>query len=379
MATMAAQRRAFGNLRKLPSGRWQVRYTGPDGVKYPAPFTFDTKTDAGAYLSGVQTDMLRGTWKSPDQRGAETAARSTTLTDYANDWLRHRDRLRPRTRTHYRSLLDHHILPVLGAKTLANITPTAVRDWHRHLDTGPTMRAHAYALLKSILAEAVTDDILSANPCRIRGAGTSERVKDIRPATLDELARITMGMPDRLRLIIPLTTFCSLRFGEVTELRRRDVDLDNLTLTVSRGVVRDQGEIITGRPKTRAGVREVAIPPHLAPMIAGHLATHAQPGSDGLLFYGVQTGVQLAPSSLRRAFKAACTEVGRPDLTPHVLRHTGATLAGQSGATTRELQARLGHTTAAMAMRYQHVAEGRDLAIAERMSAMIDPPKPSES
>jgi hypothetical protein len=45
-------------------------------------------------------------------------------------------------------------------------------------------------------------------------------------------------------------------------------------------------------------------------------------------------------------------------------------LAAQSGATTAELMHRLGHTTPEMALRYQHVAEGRDAEIAERLSKL---------
>ena len=46
-------------------------------------------------------------------------------------------------------------------------------------------------------------------------------------------------------------------------------------------------------------------------------------------------------------------------------------MAAQSGATIAELMGRLRHTTPAMAIRYQHIAQGRDNEIARRMSEMI--------
>ena len=58
-------RRGFGNLRKLPSGRWQASYVGPDGQRHNAPATFGTKTDAGGWLAAQQTDIARGTWGKP--------------------------------------------------------------------------------------------------------------------------------------------------------------------------------------------------------------------------------------------------------------------------------------------------------------------------
>jgi integrase len=113
----------------------------------------------------------------------------------------------------------------------------------------------------------------------------------------------------------------------------------------------------------------VAIPPHLHAMLTRHLHDHAQIGKDGLLFYGVKGG-QLSHSSLLWQFNQAAERAGREDLTPHALRHTGAVLAAQSGATLKELMARLGHTTPDMAMRYQHASADRDLVVAEALSKL---------
>jgi integrase len=82
-------------------------------------------------------------------------------------------------------------------------------------------------------------------------------------------------------------------------------------------------------------------------------------------------GGHLAPSTLYRSFYPARKAAGRPDLRWHDLRHTGAVLAAATGASLAELMARLGHSTAGAAMRYQHVAQDRDMEIARRLSAMI--------
>ena len=79
----------------------------------------------------------------------------------------------------------------------------------------------------------------------------------------------------------------------------------------------------------------------------------------------------MAPSSLYKPFYRARTAVGLPALRWHDLRHFSATTAAGTGATLAELQARLGHSTVAAAMRYQHAASGRDEAIAEAMSNVV--------
>ena len=141
------------------------------------------------------------------------------------------------------------------------------------------------------------------------------------------------------------------------------------TIHVKRGVVRVGKEVTVGKPKNIAGVRDIAVPPHLLPILEQHLKEHVALGREALLFPSVKDpDVQVHTNTLRRHWLKARLAAGRPDLRVHDLRHTGAVLAAQSGATLAELMARIGHSTPQMALRYQHVARGRDAEIAARMS-----------
>jgi integrase len=366
MANAKGSRARFGNLRKLPSGRIQVRYTGPDGLSHKAPLTFDTKGDAEAWLSTVRADILRDAW-NPNAVGK---SRALTFGAYADRWLTART-LEARTRQHYRALLDRHILPTFETVPLKHITPNVVREWHSTtaLDT-PTIRAHAYSLMRTILGQAVADQLIATNPCHIRGAGNSTRVHKIKPATLAELEALVAAMPDRYKVMVLLASWCGLRFGELAELRRTDVNTKTGVLHVRRGVVRANGQTIVKKPKSNAGTRDVAVPPHLLPMLKAHLLQHAEPGKDGLLF-PARGGGHIAPSTLYGVFYRARDAAGRPDLRFHDLRHTGAVRAASTGATLAELMGRLGHSTPGAALRYQHAAEGRDMAIAQALSALV--------
>lgn len=356
------RRATFGSVRTLPSGRFQARYTGPDGT-HKAPSTFATKGDAQAWLALRQSEIVRDVWAPPQ------AGRPVTLANYAHDWLAGRD-VKPRTRAHYRALLDYRILPVLGSMPVRAITPAKVRSWYADLGSStPTARAHAYSLLRGILATAVVDGLLPANPCHIRGAGAAKRVHKIKPASLVELKALVAAMPPRYRVMTLLAAWCGLRFGELVELRRGDIDLTNGVIKVRRGIVRLDGETIVGVPKSAAGVRDVAIPPHLLPALKEHMRTQISGGRDGLLF-PAKDGGHLAPSTLYRVFYPAREKAGRPDLRWHDLRHTGAVLAAATGATLAELMARLGHSTPGAALRYQHAAQGRDAQIAAALSKL---------
>ncbi len=367
MAQAKRRERGSGATRQLPSGRWQARFRGPDGVVRPAPVTFDTKLDAGAWLKAQAGDVERGLWAEP----SAAPKRGRTLEGYADAWLSSRE-LKPRTRAEYRKLLDALVLPLLGDVPLDRITPTTVRNWYATLDPGtPTRRAHAYSLLRSIFTTAVSDDLVPANPCRIRGAGAARTRHKPRVASLGELEVIVAAVPERYRAMVLLAAWCGLRFGELAELRRGDVDPAAGILRVQRGVTRGTGEVWVGDPKSEAGRRPVAIPPHLLPVLDEHLRAHTAPATDALLF-PARGGQHMAPSSLYRVWYPARVAAGRADLRFHDLRHTGATLAAATGATLADLMQRLGHSTPAAALRYQHAAADRDRAIAEALSGFAE-------
>jgi len=362
-------KRSFGQLRRLPSGRWQAGYTGVDTRVHRAPTTFTAKIDAEGWLFSERRLVESGEWLPPDERRTDTRRRGQTLEAYANRWLDDRV-LKPRTREHYRSLLDRQILPDLGPLPVALITPAAVREWHAGLGSRtPTLRAHAYGLLRTILGTALDEDLIKANPCHVRGAASTRRAKTIRPASLNELQVIVEAMPEKYQLAVLLASWCALRFGELAELRRSDIDMTNGVIRVRRAFTRAEGQAIVGTPKSVAGVRDVAIPPHLLPIVKAHLRDY-EVARDGLLFPAAHGG-NLNSSTLQKPYWRARALAGRPDLRFHDLRHTGAVLAAATGATLAELMARLGHSSAGAAMRYQHAARDRDHAIAEALSRMV--------
>ena len=101
------KRRGFGAIRKLPSGRYQASYTGPDAARHKAPTTFETKIDAEGWLHQQRTQVAAEDWTAPAIK--QRRAARLTFTDYATTWLEARD-LKPTSRQLYASLLQntHH-------------------------------------------------------------------------------------------------------------------------------------------------------------------------------------------------------------------------------------------------------------------------------
>ena len=69
-------RRRFGRIRKLPSGRFQARYPGPEGVDRPAPDTFASKTEAARWLTLKEAALSCSRWIDP-------SAGEVPLSEYA--------------------------------------------------------------------------------------------------------------------------------------------------------------------------------------------------------------------------------------------------------------------------------------------------------
>ncbi len=383
---MGRERREFGSIRKLASGRHQAVYTGPDLLRHVAPTTFQAKIDAEGWLHEERKLIEANEWSPPKHRAEKARAVATTpdFETYAKKWLakRRTDRgepLRASTRANYEATLEHHLVPTFGRMRLRDITKGAVRRWYEDTleGNGDTPRANskAYGLLRAIMNSAVDEDLIEASPVHIRGAGYQPKRRRLEPASIEELDVIVENMPEKWKPMVLLASWCALRYGEIAELRRKDIKLRHVNgrwtgvIQVRRGVVWVNRKIQVEPPKSEAGIRDVAIPPHLIPVIREHLETHAAPGQEGLLFPAAN-GRQQWPSTITGYFKKAAQIAGRSDLRFHDLRHTGAVMAAQQGATLADLQARLGHSTANAALLYQHTAKGRDQMIAEGLSRL---------
>ncbi|MFF5649128.1 tyrosine-type recombinase/integrase [Streptomyces collinus] len=365
MANNRGRRRRFGAIRKLPSGRYQARYPGPDGVMRPAPFTFETTADADDWLAEKQTEIRRGEWRDPD-------AGAVSFRSYAEKWVEERE-LAPLTQDLYRYLLDKHLF-AFADLDLDEITAPRVREWRAErlrLTGAKTITAKAYRLLKAIMETAVDDELITRNPCRIKGAG-KEKAAERRIATVAQVDALANAVGMRWRLMVYLGAYGPLRPEELAGLRRRDVDLDHLRLRVRLAEPeRMNGRRIQGDTKSEAGTRTVILPAFLRRELRWHLESYAEPGPDGLLFVG-EKGAPFRRSTFGRKWRKAREIVGMPEgFRFYDLRHTGHTLSTRSGATLKDTMVRAGQSSEKAALIYQHSDEERQEEVAAGLDATV--------
>lgn len=345
-------RRQFGSIRKLPSGRWQVRHTDAFGRTVAAPQTFATKTDAALYLSKVETDQHRGTWTDP-LHGRET------FEAWVKRWRASTVDLRVSTLARDESYLRSLILPTFGPMPIGSIDHLAARAWVAELSASgraPATVVKAAQIASKALRAAVSAKLIALNPFDDVPLPKVER-KEMRFLTPAQVATLADAMDPRYRALVLVGAWCGLRAGEMFALRPANVDPLRRRLDVVETLVNVGGHLSFGPPKTRASRRSVPMPRVVAQALEEHVSDY--PGE--LVFTAPEGGPIRAPEFRRRVWLRACAEVGLSGLRLHDLRHTAVALWIAANASPKEIAARAGHTSVVTVLdRYGHLLPGTE-------------------
>ncbi|RZS89878.1 site-specific recombinase XerD [Motilibacter rhizosphaerae] len=326
------------------------RYRGPDGKERSK--TFDRKGDALRWAQEQERKVRNQDWADP-------ALAKVTVGELCEHWLATLS-VKPKTRLSYENLLTTAVLPTWGTVRVDRVTHSAVRAWvagmtgARGLLLSASRRRQAYNLLASVLDAAVLDGRLTKNPARpadVRGRRANFLPKVEAPArkrylTHEQVAALADAAGEYRPLMLVLA-YCGLRWGEASALRVRHVDLLRKRLLVEEAVADIRGKLIYDTTKTRTSRRTVAVPPFL---LADFERLMQDKGPNDLLFTSPQGSALRLPNWRKRVFDKAVIAAGLEGLTPHGLRHTAASLAVQSGANVKVVQAMLGHKDAAMTL-----------------------------
>lgn len=321
-------RRGWGHINRQRSGRYQASYIGPDLVRHCAPNTFTARMDAEYWLADERRMIERDQWVSPEKRTAEIVAQHITLAEYATTWIKQRN-VKPRTRIGYQALWDNHI-HILGKVSLVHLTPESIRTWYSGLGTEHTRRnSHAYGLLHAILATAVSDQLIGANPANLQRAMNPPTKRMPVILDVDEVAALADAFkPERLRALILVLAWTGLRWGEAIELERRDIAEGAKAIRVSRAVTHRDG---CRRDTTKSGKgRSVIVPPHIRADLLHHLDTYVGEDPTAQLFPAAHS-CHLNDRVFRDYLAPALKSIGREDMRIHDLRHFAGTMAARAG------------------------------------------------
>src|SRR5215467_1907013 len=246
-------------------------------------------TVRGAIATKTAAKMLMVTLKADKIRGDALVHRGGDIT--VGDWLdvwwpAYEVPLKPSTRVSSGGILSRYIRPMLGGVRLDDMDRVTIQRWVADLLAGRTRSrkplsrktvANAHGLLHKVMAEAVAQRLIRANPCE--GTRLPERVHhEMQFLSEPEAQRLVVAVPEHYRPLILTLLGTGLRFGEAAGLLVRDVDVLAGQLHVRRNLQQIAGlaELVEGTPKTLAGRRTVTFTKDVAVTLAGVVA-----GRDG--------------------------------------------------------------------------------------------------
>ncbi len=366
--------------KRVRNGRktWRAHYRTPAGGQRSK--SFGRKVDAERFLAGVENSKVIGSYVDP------MLAR-VTVGAWAQRWLDGQEHLKPTTRSRYEGIVRKHIHPTWDRVTLANVSHGDVQAWVTDLSKlhSPATVHKIHRVLSLVLDMAVKDGRLARNVARgvhLPRAHrnehrylTHDQVEDLAhatgyPADPSKHSGLDTRTNETYRLVVLFLAYTGVRFGEMAALRVARLDLRRQRATIVESVTPVQGMgLVWGTPKTHQR-REVPIPRFLAAELAEHVRGRSP---DDLVFAGIRNGQPLRVSTFRTAFTRAACAIGVPDLHPHQLRHTAASLAIAAGADVKVVQQMLGHASATMTLdTYGHLFDDRLDEVGDAMDRARD-------
>jgi integrase len=349
-----------------------------------------TPARAEIALQDTLTDVRRGTWQPPEPEPVAAPREVPSFHVFASEWFEQKKAeggrrgggLSEKGVVDLEWRLAKHLLPFFAPMRLDAITVADVDRYRamkvRDGNLGPTSINKTLATLAAILEVAVEYDLIDRNVAQ----GRRRRLPAVTPprssidradhitALLDaagELDATALVRHGQRRALVSTLLFAGLRIGEALTLRWGDVDFARGTIQVRTA-------------KTDAGIRMVNMVPILRDELDAYRARTLY-GRDVLVF-GSSKGMVQSPSNVRTRVLVKAVERANvklknagiepiPNLTPHSLRRTFASLLFAIDETPPYVMSQMGHTTANLTLAVYARQMNRRDGEPERLKALV--------
>jgi integrase len=375
-----------GHIRPRGERCWEIKFdlsTDPaTGKRLTRYHSFKgTKREAEAELVRL---------KAGADRGEYIDASKETLSQFLDRWeIWASTQVSAKTAERYKELAAHHVRPHLGAMRVQRLKTVHLAELYGKLqrpkkDGGaglaPRTVGHVHRLLHGVLGQAVKWSIIASNPVT---AATPPRVErtEIQILARDQMKAILHAL--RGHTLYPVAVIglaTGMRRGEIVALRWGNIDLDRGKVKVERSLEQTNGGLAFKSPKTKAGRREIPIPPSIVAELRAHLKAQGEArlalglgraGAEDLTFPRAN-GAAWPPDSLTSEWARAVRVMKLPDVTLHALRHTHASQLIASGLDVVTVSRRLGHSNPTITLNiYAHLFGNTDERAASAVEAIM--------
>ena len=295
--------------------------------------------------------------------------------------------IREQTAYYYNNYIEKHIVPGIGNIRLDKLTTIQIQQFYNKLKTSGRVQRYEHielkdkglsnrfihgihGVLRSALDQAVKEKLITSNPaegCKLPKIEKKE-MKVLLPeqigAYLQEASR---------RGLLPayyLELTSGLRRGELLALLWTDLDVENMTISVTKQVNRINGQLKVSQPKTSNSIRTIPIPKQAVDLL---ILEHEKHPDNPYMFPSPKTGTMYDPDSFRHTHEKILTAAGIEHIRFHDLRHTFATLSLQNGVDVKTLSNTLGHYSAGFTLdTYTHANQRMKREAADTIGSVID-------
>jgi integrase len=362
-----------GSIYQRKDGRWVGQLSLSDGGR--KFFYGATRREVKERLTAAQHDQ---------QRGLPVLNERELVADFLARWLADvaKPKLRPMTYHRYQDLLRLHVLPSLGKRPLARLTPQDVQTLlTAKLGEGlaPATVVQIRAVLRRALGQALKWGLVARNTAALTDPPRMQRA-EVQPFSPEQArAFLAAVQGDRLEALYTVAVALGLRSGEARGLRWEDLDLDGATLRVRYALQKIDKEFQLVEPKTVRSRRTIDLPPVAVASLRRHKARQnedrlraGEAWQDWGLVFTTSIGTPLDATNVGHYFHRIIKRAELPRIRFHDLRHTAASLLLAQGVHPRLVMEILGHSQIALTMNtYSHVMPTLRKEVAVQMEAIL--------
>lgn len=349
---MTRRGKGEGSIYLRADGRWEAAAWVPtsSGRRRRVRAYGSTRTEAHRKLLTVLKSASDGV-PAPD--------RAWRVGEYLDYWLPIAKRdLAPTTYLNYRGLIENHLKPGLGGKSLTGLTVLMLQQ---HLDDqlehGVSARTiqKQRTVLSAALRQAMQEELVVRNVAHRVRTPRWER-SEVTPWTQEQLVTfLRAARSDPLYPAFALLALYGLRSGEVRGIRWSDIDWTRGVINVRQQVQRYDGSMHQRELKTRASRRDLPLIGSARAVLREHLLAQQDNPASSQLVFRTRFDNSIESGNLLRSFYRVTAAAGLPKIKIHHLRHTAATLLKNAKVPDRDIQLILGHSNIQTTIQiYQH-------------------------
>ena len=328
------------------------------------------------------------------ESGASIDPTTMTIAEYlVGEWLpAHAQKIRLNTLASYRSAIEHHLVPHIGAIRLQNLGPRDINRLYEILaergsQTGgplsPKTIRNAHAVLRRALEDATKWEMIRRNPASVASPPAATRRPQVpgpwRGHEVRTFLESVRGGEFEALWILAATT--GMRRSELLGLRHSDINLAAARLSVLQTVVLVNGQPTIGQPKTKRSARRVHLTGRAVEALEEHmtLQSRGEPEPGSRLVFARSEGQPLRPGWVTVRFTKLSLMAGLRHIRFHDLRHTWATLALEAGINVKVVSEQLGHANVSITLdTYSHVLPNIQADAVDRVADAIYNSDPAE-